>query len=159
MKNSGYIPPMLVVGIDPGVQTGWCVYNVLYNEIDEADTITFWEVHHRVVAYNTKQVFFIVEDPAQNRPTFDKGERDPKKREKISQNVGSNKREATLLIEGLRGLGFCVVEVKPEGSKWTSRYFRGITGFEGRVSQHVRDAARLVWGVRTWPGQPTEGAW
>ncbi len=62
-----------------------------------------------------------------------------------------NKREATLMTQGLRGLGFCVDAVRPREAKWTSRYFRGITGYEGRVSEHVRDAARLSWGVRQWP--------
>ena len=148
---SDHIPPVLVVGIDPGLETGWATYDVLYNEITEAVTTTFWGVWAKADLMNVEQVLFVVEDPARNRPVFDHNVAGVAAREKIAQNVGGNKREARLLIEGLHLRGFCVVEVRPSTQKWSSNMFRGITGYDKRVSQHVRDAARLAWGVRRWP--------
>ncbi len=151
MKNQQrYIPPVLVIGIDPGVKTGWCVYDVLHGEITEAATITLWEAYYKAETMNPDWVLFKVEDPAQNKPVWNRNlSKDANL--KVAQDVGGNKKEARLLIEGLRGLGFCVDAVRPTEGKWTSRYFRGITGYEGRVSQHVRDAGRLSWGVQQWP--------
>lgn len=144
------IPPVLVIGVDPGRETGWVVYDVLHGEITEAVTISFWEALFEAALMNPEQVLFIVEDPARNRPVFDHNARGAA-REKIAQNVGGNKREASLFIEGLRLYGFCVVEVRPSEKKWSSNLFRSITGYDRRVSQHVRDAARLCFGVQRWP--------
>lgn len=143
--------PALVVGIDPGVDCGWATYDVIHGELTEARTTTFWEVIKRAQELDPRCVLFVVEDPAQNRPVFSHDEQTAPRRERIAQNVGQNKREATLLIEGLHRLGFCVVQVRPAAQKWSSNMFRGITGYDRRVSQHTRDAARLSWGVKAWP--------
>lgn len=146
----GHIPPVLVIGIDPGVDTGWCCYDVLHGEITEAMTISFWKAWNRASVLSPKQVLFIVEDPAQNKPVWNRN-LDMKTNAKVAQNVGGNKREARLMIEGLRMLGFQVDARKPDTEKWSNNFFRSVTGYEKRASQHVRDAARLCYGVRTWP--------
>ena len=150
MTTNQHISPVLVVGIDPGIDTGYAVYDVLFNELTEAVTISFWEAWNKAALMNPAQVLYVVEDPAQNKPVWNRNL--PKNANlKVAQDVGGNKREARLMIKGLRRLGFVVDAVRPEGPKWTSRYFRGITGYEGRVSEHVRDAARLAWGRQQWP--------
>lgn len=143
--------PVLVIGIDPGAQTGYAVFDVLLSELTEARTMTFWEVVERAKELSPRLTYFVVEDPAQNRPVFLHGQPTAPQRERIAQNVGMNKREATLLIEGLHRLGFSVVRVKPTEEKWSSNMFRGVTGYDKRVSQHARDAARLCFGRKAWP--------
>ena len=149
MKTLG-IPPLNVIGIDPGIKTGWCLYCVLHGVISEAITMTFWEAIKRAKQFDPKWTLFIVEDPAQNKPVWNR-KLSTEVNLKVAQDVGGNKREARLMIDGLSRMGFVVSAVRPSQGKWTSRYFRDITGYEGRVSEHVRDAARLVWGVRQWP--------
>ena len=143
------------IGLDPGISTGFCMYDKTFKQIIKLATVEFWELFDaldEIKRLAPDQVKFIIENSALNKPTFVKGGGDTqKKMQKISRNVGSNQRESTLLIEGIRRYGFHVIEVKPTGSrgvkrKWSEETFQKITGYKGRSSQHARDAAMLVFG-------------
>lgn len=145
-----------LIGLDPGINTGFCLYDKISKQIVKLDTLGFWDLFDALedvkVWIGQEHVTFYIENSALNKPTFVKGGGDTqKKMQKISRNVGSNQRESTLLIEGIRRYGFHVIEVKPTGSrgvkrKWSEETFVKITGYKGRSSQHARDAAMLVFG-------------
>jgi hypothetical protein len=69
-----------------------------------------------------------------------------KGRDRFNQNVGSVKRETSLLIERFESLGYEVKKVKPiRAPKWTQEQLTRYTGWTERTSQHGRDAARLIF--------------
>ena len=140
-----------VVGLDPGRHTGHAVYHVAEDRLASVKTLDFWQVVEDATHRDPRHTLYVVERPDLNRPTFFHGQTSPRKREKISRNVGANMREATLLIEHLKSRGFVVVEVRPSQTKWSADLFRQITGFAKRTSEHGRDAGRLCFGVRAWP--------
>lgn len=142
---------MIYIGIDPGVKTGFAVWDSESRSYVRIDTLDFWGTYDGVIyEYYPSDALpvIVIEDPSQNRPTFDKGERGARRREKISQNVGANKREGQLLADRFESLGFEVRRVRPAkgtGSKMNAPAFSRLTGFTGRTSQHGRDAAMLVY--------------
>ncbi len=95
----------------------------------------------------------IIEDPNLNGPTFFKeGVMSQAAMNKVSQNVGANKRDAALLIEKCKNLGFDVETIKPKKDKNKKKgkinheEFVLKTKFDSRCSQHARDAAMLIFG-------------
>ena len=54
-------------------------------------------------------------------------------------------REAELLVEGFRQIGYAVEERAPSGKKWDAKMLRMITGIKRRSNEHERDAIRFVW--------------
>ncbi len=159
------ITPTWYIGVDPGEKTGVAEWHTRKKKILRIRTMSFWELYKEAARradpnfHATEQslrtylasVVYVVEDPGQNKPTFDHSQTDPKVREKISQDVGRNCREAELLILGLRELGYTVETVRPLGQSGVQRKkrheeFRRHSGYTQRVSQHGRDAASLVIG-------------
>jgi len=138
----------LIIGIDAGVDTGFAVYSRKLRRLIVVSTIDFWTAYDAVRSYPRKDVAVIIEAPQMNRPVFDRDSADShKKHGRLAMNVGSVKRESQLLAEGLRRDGYLVIEEKPSTQKWTAEYFKRITGWDKRCSQHARDAAKLVFGL------------
>lgn len=65
------------------------------------------------------------------------------------QGAGSVKRDATVWQDFLQDLCIPYEAVAPKNNKTkiTADYFRKVTGWEGRTSEHARDAAMLVFGL------------
>jgi hypothetical protein len=141
---------LLTIGIDPGVNTGFAVYDRNLHKIVLARTVTFWELFRDLLPdYPPSVADIVVEDANLNKPTFkEHGGWEGRKREKISRNVGSVQAESRLIIEGLRLMGYTVLSIKPGGKKWDSQMLERITGYGLRTSQHVRDAIRFCYGVK-----------
>lgn len=143
----------LYVGIDPGANTGIAEWDG--KEFTHMATYTFWEAIYYLMtildcarARNLDMIIYI-EDPNLNPATHDHQETKSNIREKISQNVGSNKRDAQLLIEYCeKWMKYKVHRIKPSkysASKLSAEKFRTQTGYTKQTSQHVRDAAMLVY--------------
>ena len=143
----------LWIGVDPGKKTGVAYWHDYAEKLEVLPAWPFWKAWHEVratVRRAQKQgmsVCAVVEDPTQNAPVWSRGGQHGRKHIKIAQNVGSNKRDAQLWVSGLERLGIEVKKVRPEKSKWSRSTFENITGYEGRTSEHGRDAARLVFGL------------
>jgi len=138
------------MGVDPGIHTGFAVYDRDEERIIEAATVTFWELFTETLShYPPDQTDVIVEDARLNKPTFDKdNDAGDRKREKISRNVGSVQAESRLIIEGLKLMGYQVLPIRPSGEKWDDATVRRITGYTQRTSAHARDAIRHCFGVK-----------
>lgn len=141
---------MRFIGIDPGKKTGFAVWDSKEGCFEEVMTTTFWEVSE--ILEETVPVYTVViEDPSLNRPIFLrklKGETSQgynRRMYKIAKNVGQNIEQAKLLVERAENLGYTVIKVRPQSSKKDAKSFKQITGYEGRCSQHARDAAMLVF--------------
>jgi hypothetical protein len=143
----------LLIGIDPGIHTGFAVKRTDKNEFAELSTYTFWEAIDRIKFYLSNfypPTKIIIEDPNLNRPTFHSKVKGEKRRENISQKVGMNKRDAQLIIEYCELWGIEVHRVKPSkhsGVNLTHYHFQMMTKYSGRTNQHMRDAGMLIWGL------------
>lgn len=113
------------------------------------ETTDFWSVVETLYRYTASLVPIIVhiEDPNGNKPVFIKpGANSAAIGRKIGQNVGSNKREASLLIELCKREDWPHTVHVPRKSKVKADEFKKYTGITDRTSQHVRDAVMLIYG-------------
>ena len=140
------------IGIDPGAETGFSV--IRDGRLWVVETTDFWGATELIRIYNDQQRFIelnlvvYIEAPQLVPPTFNRGQ-GRKVNEKISQNVGENKAHSKLLIEYCERNNIEVVPVKPSGgplTKMDDAFFRKLTGWTKRTSQHSRDAVSMIWG-------------
>jgi hypothetical protein len=145
----------IFIGIDPGVNTGVAVWNSTKGRFEKLLTLSFWEaIKFLEDTANVAQEFMprkiIMEDPNMKSPTFKRKGVFGARENKISQNVGSNKRDAQLLQEKCKSLGFNVVCIAPGANKYinlNAKQFQLNTRCMLQSSQHSRDAAAYVWGL------------
>lgn len=150
----------LIIGVDPGVSMGVATKNRGAKEYNQLITLNFWacvsyfeELKKDVENNNQsiKDILVVIENPNFNRPVYFDNKRTTNilTALKAAQNVGSNKRDATLIIDKCKLLGFEVIPVVPRKgalSKVTAETFNQLTGYSKMCSQHARDAAMLIIG-------------
>jgi len=131
---------MIKFGIDPGKTTGVAI---LFNgKIESLITTDFWGAYQLAISYS-KDIEIHIED-TNDLPVFRHAKNQAIKGA-MGRSVGSVCREASLLAEGFRRLGYAVIcHGNKSSSKLDDETFRRITGWKGRTNQHVRDAACLV---------------
>lgn len=132
------------IGVDPGKKTGVAIWDKKEKRIIGLTTTDFWGIIY-TIKYQTEPITVVIENPNLNKPTFDRGA-NAKANTRISQNVGSNKREAELIIDYCKRNSVPCIEVRPNKAKWSQKEFEQVTGLKTRTNEHVRDAARLVIG-------------
>ncbi len=141
---------MLLIGIDPGVHTGFASWDTDKKEFTVLKTLTFWKTIKAFEAIDLETpkelIHVYIEDPGGNKPTFGRSRMSKAILDRKSQNVGSNKAEARLLIEYLKMNGYNYTAVVPTASKLKAEGFEKMTKITTRTSQHVRDAAFMVYG-------------
>lgn len=147
---------MVAIGIDPGVNTGFVVWDCEGQKFIELLTLDFWTAFDRMILWKRRceeagrRLALVIENPNLNKPVFPRGNKLPVKLS-IAQRVGMNKKEADLLIKAAERMGIYVRTIKPTKQKWNADTFRRVTGYEGRTNEHKRDAGRLVFGMRSIP--------
>lgn len=145
MKSKG-----IYIGIDPGVDTGVCVWDADQQTILRLDTLGFWSVIGLLSAYKNQHgelLSVVIEDPNLNKAMHwqqKKSVRGFNPATKIAQNVGQNKKEAELIIKYLEANQFSYEAIRPVTRKIGARVFKHLSGYKDRTNQHVRDAAMLV---------------
>jgi len=132
----------LYIGIDPGTDTGYAIWNV---KTKSFHTIKTWKIHQVILDIvqmykNGHSIKVIIED-ARLRKWY--GEKSNAK----LQGAGSIKRDCTIWEQFLTdwGIPFELVHPQEGMTKWTSELFNQSTGFKGSTSSHGRDAALLVY--------------
>lgn len=137
------------IGIDPGVETGVAFYDRHERKIVSRSTSDFWNVIEEFETSLMPHSHFAVIEVASGHVIHDRVEKNATGfgRDRQAANVGSNRREAVLLAEGLERLGFEVRRVTPTRTKWTAKDLKQRTGITERTNQHVRDAIALVYGL------------
>lgn len=137
------------IGLDCGVSTGVAVWE--NKQFTDLQTTDFWgaiTLIDRYFAALGDKVTVVVENPNLNKAIHwnqhgNVGGINAKA--KLAQNVGANKREASLIIDYCIRKNIPFEEVKPTTRKWTAEDMAKITGVKKRLSQHVRDSAKLVF--------------
>lgn len=132
------------IGIDPGKKTGFAAYNIEKDTLD-LQTLDFWDVIREMhIFYNPMTVHEVtVEVPTSKHVWHGKGP-NQKSASKVGVNVGGVIREAELLAEGIRRMGFSVRTAHPRG-KVNAAKFKTFTGYQGQTNEHTRDAGLLCF--------------
>ena len=134
------------IGIDTGVHTGFAVWDIEAQRLLSCKTMKI-DVAMETIRETWDEgysILVIVEDARLRK--FFKGEDMAVKQ----QGAGSIKRDAKIWEDYLTRLriDFKLVNPTSRKTKITSEYFKKISKFAGRTSNHARDAAMLVLGYK-----------
>ena len=137
---------MIYIGIDPGTHTGVAIWDGAKREFLELSTIPIHQALIKVMMWRDSvghdlQVVF---EDARQRTWFGK-DRNTNAR---LQGAGSIKRDCSIWEDFCRDYEIPYYAVPPMkgGTKLSESYFKTISGWKGRTSNHARDAAMLVIG-------------
>lgn len=134
----------IYIGIDPGTHTGVAVYNPREMRLTDIRTLPLHTALRFVENYSQIPAVELVVcfEDARLRKWFGRTGREQ------LQGAGSIKRDSAIWEEFLTDLGIGFEKIAPRNNctKLSAEQFRRITGYEGRVSEHGRDAAMLVFG-------------
>lgn len=139
---------MIVVGIDPGVNTGLAVWDTSSRQfldircsgiVDAMDYLRDFQ--------KERQIGLVVFEDARQRKWIPR-EKDLREFKGRAMGAGSVKRDCAIWDEWCRAnrIDFVAAPPRPGMTKLSDAYFRGLTGFDRRTNNHGRDAAMLVFG-------------
>jgi hypothetical protein len=148
-----------IVGIDPGVSTGFALLG-RDGRLARVETLAIDEAMALVLElHGTGSIDHVVFEDARLRTWFGGADaRQARSGPGIREGIGSVKRDCSIWSDFLERHGIPFIGIKPSSgqSKWTADYFKRVTGWTGRTSNHARDAAVLIFGRRfKQPAQPT----
>ena len=133
-------------GIDPGVNTGLALWRD--GEFKVIETTNIVRAMARVLAaFNTCQPVRIVCEDARLRTWLPREKNLSEYRGRL-MGAGSIKRDCEIWQEFAETYGIPLTLIPPRkgATKWDADYFKKVTGWTGRTSNHARDAALLVFG-------------
>ena len=137
---------MIYIGIDPGTHTGVAVWDTKERNLLSLETLPIHQALIKVMMWRDRvghdlQVVF---EDARQRTWFG---RDKNTKAKL-QGAGSIKRDCSIWEDFCKDYQIPFLAVPPikGGTKLSEVYFKTISGWKGRTSNHARDAAMLVIG-------------
>lgn len=134
---------MIYIGIDPGTHTGVAVWDTREGKFLSLETLLIHRAMQEVYKWRQRpaEIQVVFEDARQRRWYGKDGNA---KR----QGAGSVKRDCSIWEDFCRDYHIPFVAVPPMkgGTKVDESYFKTISGWKGRTSNHARDAAMLVIG-------------
>lgn len=139
---------MIVVGIDPGVNTGLAVWDTASRSlIDVRCSGIVDAMEYLRKLKETNGIGLVVFEDARRRKWIPR-EKDLKEFKGRAMGAGSVKRDCTIWEEWCNHHGIQSVKTPPRPgmTKLSDAVFRGITGYDRRTNNHGRDAAMLVFG-------------
>lgn len=138
---------MILIGIDPGVKTGFAVWDTTRRQLLRVETLTIIEALAAVLQYRRTESVRIVMEDARLRKWLPRERNESEYRGKL-MGAGSIKRDCEIWQEFADFYHIPLTLIPPRKglTKWTAEYFARLTGWKGRTSNHARDAALLVWG-------------
>ena len=138
---------MIHIGIDPGVKTGFAVWDSEKQKFLEISTCTITEAMNRVIIHqylaltSEKDIMLHIEDARLRKWYGNSG------REKL-QGAGSVKRDSKIWEDFCKEneIEYRMVAPKNNRTKVSKEYFTKITGWMKQTTDHARDAAMMVFG-------------
>lgn len=135
----------LIVGLDPGVRTGFAVWSRVEQRLTTVETLGITQAMTLIrTMADVGSLHSVRFEDARMRSWFG-----AKGREAL-QGAGSIKRDCSIwqeFLSGLVGVPFLPVSPQAKGRKLDAAAFKRLTGWQGRTSEHARDAALLVIGL------------
>ena len=136
-----------IVGVDPGVSTGLAIWSRTDRKLVDVQTTTITAAMTMVrMMADFGSLHSVVFEDARLRTWFG-----TKGREAL-QGAGSIRRDCSIweeFLSGLEGVPFKPVSPQAKGAKLDAAQFAKLTGWSGRTSEHGRDAAMLIYGLKT----------
>jgi len=144
INKMNYKKYQYLIGIDTGVNTGYCQYDTVSKKIITLKTLQIHRAMSNVIELNKSyknNIYIRVED-ARLRTWFGKSGREQ------LQGAGSIKRDAKIWEDFLTDLKipFELVAPKNNKTKINAEIFKNIFGWNDKCSEHARDACMLVFG-------------
>src|SRR3972149_3730896 len=134
-----------IVGIDPGMNTGLCIYDKVKKHF-EISTVMIHQAMMEVLRVQAIGCTIVYFEDARLRRWFGKAGRE------VLQGVGSINRDCKIWECFLTNneTVFKSVAPSPGRTKWNKSYFDKVManyGWKGQSSQHARDATCLILGL------------
>lgn len=135
----------IIIGIDPGSNTGFAVWNVTSQKLTEVSTLSIHAALDRVKELQELGKVFVRYEDASKRTWF--GKFSPDTDRARLQGAGSIKRDCAIWKEFLNDYMIDHEPVAPRHirTKMKSEPFNQLTGWQGRTTSHGRDAAMMVF--------------
>ena len=138
---------MLYIGIDPGVNTGFAVWDAATSDFRVVCTYGIVEALHEALDWAENWNTTLVVEDARKRQWLPREKNLSEYRGKL-MGAGSIKRDCEIWEEfaALYGIPIQFIPPRKGLTKWDAETFNKMTGWTGRTSNHARDAAMLVFG-------------
>jgi hypothetical protein len=131
---------MKLIGIDPGVRTGFAIWDTDEKIFETIETINVWDYFFRLEALRRTQ------DLSRYRIYIEDARMRGGRRE-AAQGAGWVKTLSSQYEKYAKSLGFDVIMQRPSRTtKMSTETFKNVTKYKARTSNHARDAAMLVFG-------------
>lgn len=141
---------MILVGIDTGANTGLALYDTDSRSLIDVSTVRIHQAMEvvRALAEGQKEVAVRFEDARQRKWIPNTGDYGREKGR--AQGAGYVKAHCQIWEDFLSELQVPYEAVAPRNNatKLGAEAFAAITGWKGRTSEHGRDAAMLVFGMK-----------
>ena len=136
---------MICIGIDPGTHTWVAVWDTREGKFLSLETLPIHRALAKVqvIAEWDKKNLQVVFEDARQRTWFGKGDTNAK-----AQGAGSVKRDCSIWEDFCKDYGITYWAKPPVkgATKVSAEYFKMVSHWTGRTSEHSRDAAMLVIG-------------
>ena len=139
---------MIVVGIDPGQNTGLAVWDTVSRSfLDIRCSGIVDAMRYLSELQSERQIGLLVFEDARKRKWLPR-EKSLKEFKGRAMGAGSVRRDSAIWEEWCRTFAIPFVAVPPRAgmTKLSDIQFQGITGYDRRTNEHGRDAAMLVFG-------------
>lgn len=135
------------IGIDCGTHTGLAVWDSTEKRLTSVQTLPLYKAFEVVSLLAENNPVRVVFEDARQRKWLPKEKSIAEYRGHL-MGAGSVKRDSTAWEEFCKGKGIAYEAVAPRKglTKWSPEVFQRLTGWQGRTSNHGRDAAMLVYG-------------
>jgi len=143
---------VIVVGIDPGVTTGYAEWDAAARRLVACAGLKIHEAMRRIaVLHAAGQLSHVIFEDARLRTWFGDRKRMSREEEiKRLQGAGSVKRDSTIWEDFLtdHGIPFRALSPQEKGAKYDASQFKRLTGWDQPTNEHGRDAGLLVFGTK-----------
>jgi hypothetical protein len=136
-----------VIGIDPGVLTGYAIKDTVKGTIHPLGSDTILAVQKIVLDWHYFTDIFVRIEDARKRKWIPKAKTESRERGR-NQGAGSIKRDCQIWEEFLttNKIPHEFVAPKDNKTKLDAKKFKQFTGYQGATNEHSRDAGALVMG-------------
>ena len=132
----------LIIGIDPGVKTGFAVKDLESLRYIEVSTLMLHQAFERIIELKEKRQILVVVEDARKRKWF--GNTGSERH----QGAGSVKRDSKAWEDFLQDKEIIHRMQSPKNTKVNPEWFKKVTYYEGRTSIHAREAAMIILPIR-----------